>query len=62
MSIHELEQIQSAARWVKLQESETRCARAEARIVELEGTIAGLRAKMEILVYPENAYKEYKAK
>lgn len=41
---------------------EERCARAEARIVELEGTIAGLRAKMEILIYPENAYKEYKAK
>lgn len=46
----------------KLQESEERCARAEARIVELEGVIAGLRAKMEILIYPENAYKEYKAK
>lgn len=48
--------------WQRLQESEERCARAEERIAELEGVIAGLRAKMEILVYPENAFKEYKAK
>lgn len=46
----------------QLLKSEERCARAEARIIELEGVIAGLRAKMEILVYPENAFKEYKSK
>lgn len=46
----------------RLHVSEERRARAEARIVELEGTIAGLRAKMEILIYPPTAYKEYKAK
>lgn len=45
-----------------IDELEKRCVRAEARIVELEGTIAGLRAQLEIMTYPPTAFKEYKAK
>lgn len=46
----------------RLQQSEERCARAEERIVELEGTIYELRAKLEIMTYPQTAFKEYRAK